>query len=95
MRNSGDFNEAAGESQQPPLTDSQKQILEFGRKEWSSPAHRENDIRSTFDMSSSSYFQKLHSLLSHPEAVAYAPDVVRRMNSIMDKRSKWRRWDRG
>lgn len=86
-RNSGDFSDGASKSQQAPLTDHQKAVLDFGRRTFSNIGHRENEIRSTFDMSSTSYFQQLRGLLSHPEAVEYAPEVVRTANEIIaDKR---------
>lgn len=70
-----------------PLSDQQKEMLDFGKKWWKNAGERENDIMSTFGMNSTQYFQKLHALKDHPEAVAYAPDVVRRMNRVIEARN--------
>lgn len=68
----------------PPLTDAQKEILDFGKRWHRTPADRENAIRETFGYSSSTYFQKLNALRSHPEAREYAPDVLSRADRIIE-----------
>lgn len=74
-----------------PLSDDQKKILDFGKRWFPSIGHRENAILEEFGVPSHVYFQKLMGLRDHPEASAYAPDVVNRMNSHADKQDLKRR----
>lgn len=68
----------------PPLTDHEKRILDFGRNWYKNAGARENAIRENFGMSSTSYFQKLNGLRSHPEAREYAPDVLSRADRLIE-----------
>jgi hypothetical protein len=77
------FDLAMGASH-PPLTDDQKRILDFGKRWFKTPADRFNAITEEFGMSETSYFQKLNSLRSHPEAASYAPDVINRANRVVE-----------
>lgn len=80
-RNIQDF--SAG-SAQPPLSDEQKRILDFGGKWFKSPGARMEAVLSEFGMSETTYFQKLNSLRSHPGAVEYAPEVINRANRTIE-----------
>lgn len=78
------FEFARGQSH-APLTDDQKQILDFGRRVFPTIGHRENAIMEEFGYPSHTYLQKLLQLRHHPEAVEYAPEVISRMNSHTDR----------
>ena len=78
------FLEFAMGSSHPPLTDHDKKVLDFGKRWFKTPADRFNAITEEFGMSETSYFQRLNSLRSHPEAAQYAPDVVNRANRVVD-----------
>lgn len=68
----------------PPLTDHDKKILDFGKRWFKTPADRFNAVTEEFGMSETSYFQRLNSLRSHPEAREYAPDVLRRADRAVE-----------
>ncbi len=70
----------------PPLSDHEKQILDFARQDFPSAGHRMMSILKTFGMSETSFFSRLNTLRSHPEAVSYAPDVIRRANQTIQDR---------
>jgi hypothetical protein len=78
------FYDMAMGASHPPLTDEQKRILDFGKRWHKTPAARMNAVLEEFGMSETSYFQKLNSLRSHPEAYEYAPDVVSRANRVVE-----------
>lgn len=75
-----------------PLSDHEKDILDFGKTWHKNPAERENAIRERFGFSSTTYFQKLNALRSHPEAREYAPSVVSRADRIVEQGSSRRGW---
>ncbi len=84
MRTRGDFEDSATRSSRPPLTDHEKRILDFGRQSWTKVGHRDEAIRREFGLSSTGYYTKLVGLMDHPEAVEYAPEVIRRSRSVID-----------
>lgn len=79
----------------PPLTDEQKRRLDFARGWWPDSGTRENAIRENFAESSTSFFQKLHGLTSHPEAHEYAPDVMRRVEAVIERSRSSKHGSRG
>lgn len=89
------FFEFARGASHPPLTDEQKRRLDFARGWWPNLGARDNAIHENFAESSTSFFQKLHAMKSHPEAVEYAPDVIRRMNSVLERKKETGRLSRG
>lgn len=89
------FFEFARGNSHPPLTDEQKRRLDFAKRWWPNAGARENDIRENFAESSTSFFQKLHALRSHPEAASYAPSVMKRMDSVIDRSRGTGRASRG
>ena len=68
----------------PPLTDHDKRVLDFGKKWFKTPGARMEAVLSEFGMSETSYFTKLNSLRSHPEAREYAPDVLNRADRAVE-----------
>ena len=78
------FEFARGQSH-APLSDDQKQILDFGKRWFKNIGHRENAIHETFGFPSHVYFQRLNALRYHPEAMEYAPEVITRANAHVAK----------
>ena len=79
-------NEEFGQGQPTEgLSDSDKAILAHARTMSSHPGHRMNSIRETFDMSETSYFQKLNRIIDHPDALAHDAQTVRRFQRIREK----------
>lgn len=68
----------------PPLTEHDKRVLDFGKRWFKTPADRLNAVTEEFGMSETSYFQRLNSLRSHPEAREYAPDVLNRADRAVE-----------
>lgn len=79
-----EFLESAEGYRHPPLSDHDKQILDFGKKWFKTPGARMEAILSEFGMSDTSYFTHLNRLRSHPEAREYAPDVVNRADRVVE-----------
>lgn len=72
------------------LTDDERAVLDFETQQWTYPGAKEQAIRETFDWSATRYFQVLNALLDRPEALAYAPLLVRRLQRLRDSRARQR-----
>ena len=68
------------------LTDEHRAILDFERQLWKYTGAKEAAVRETFGMSLVRYHQTLAWLLEQPEALAYAPATVRRLQRLRDRR---------
>jgi hypothetical protein len=73
---------AAVEATQARLDDHQRAVLEFERHWWRQPGAKEQAIRDTFEMSPTRYYQILNALLDLPQAVAYDPQLVYRLQRL-------------
>jgi hypothetical protein len=73
---------AAVEATQPRLDDHQRAMLEFERRWWRQPGAKEQAIRDTFEMSPTRYYQALNAILDLPQAVAYDPQLVYRLQRL-------------
>lgn len=62
------------------LTHADLEVLEFARATWKSGGHRASAIYDRFGITETRYFQRLNHLLDRPEAEAYDPTTVRRLN---------------
>lgn len=71
-----------------PLTDLERQVLEFAGTTWRSKGLQEQAIRDLFDMSATRYHQLVLGLLDRPEALAFAPMTVRRLQRLRDARAR-------
>lgn len=69
-----------------PLTDLERALLDFAGKTWRSKGLQEQAIRDLFDMSATRYHQVTNSLLDRPEALAFAPMTVRRLQRLREQR---------
>lgn len=69
-----------------PLTEDEKRILDFAAKVWRYDGARDMAIRDEFKVSATTYMQRLNRLLDRPEALAYAPSTVKRLQRLREKR---------
>jgi hypothetical protein len=75
----------------PDLTDRDKAILDFeGGPHWVYAGAKEDEIRRRFDLSATAYYQRLNALIDRPEALAYAPVVVKRRLRLRETRRRAR-----
>jgi uncharacterized protein DUF3263 len=66
----------------PALSVVQRAILDFERHWWRRPGAKEQAIRDSFEMSPTRYYQTLNALLDLPEALAYDPALVNRLQRL-------------
>ncbi|MGL5406654.1 MAG: DUF3263 domain-containing protein [Propionibacteriaceae bacterium] len=84
----------ASSSQQPTvrgLTKAEHAILDFEKGSWKSAAIKEENIRETFGISATRYYQILNRLLDNPAALVSEPLVVNRLRRMRDQRRSLRR----
>ena len=72
------------------LSELEVAVLEFERRWWKYGGAKDNAIRERFDMSATSYFQILNSLLDNPAALASDPMLVKRLRRIRSTRQSER-----
>ena len=72
------------------LTDHDKAVLDFEAQSWTYPGAKETAIVQQFDMLAVRYYQVLNSLIDRPEALAYAPLLVRRLQRLRSGRARQR-----
>lgn len=69
-----------------PLTDLKHELLDFAGLWWRYAGAQEQAIRDRFGLSATNYWQKVNALLDRPEAMAYAPVTVKRLQRLRDER---------
>ncbi|WP_309132259.1 DUF3263 domain-containing protein [Brevibacterium sp.] len=74
----------------PELSELEVSVLEFERRWWKYGGAKDHAIRERFDMSATSYFQILNSLLDNPAALASDPMLVKRLRRIRSARQSER-----
>ena len=67
-----------------------QQILEFERQWWKFAGAKEQAIREQFDMSATRYYQVLNALIDQPEALAFDPMLVKRLQRMRAARQRAR-----
>ena len=72
------------------LSELEVAVLEFERRWWKCGGAKDHAIRERFDMSATSYFQILNSLLDNPAALASDPMLVKRLRRIRSTRQSER-----
>jgi hypothetical protein len=65
-------------------------ILAFERRTWRNQGAKELEIRDTFGMSATRYYQVLNELIDRPEAVAFDPVLVKRLRARRSRRARRR-----
>ncbi len=72
------------------LQERDQRILAFERRAWPSPGAKELEIRESFAISSTRYYQLLNELIDRPEAAAFDPVLVKRLRTRRAKRARRR-----
>lgn len=72
------------------LDDRDQAILDFERSWWKYAGAKETAIRDRFDLSATSYYQRLNWLLDQPSAAAYDAMLVKRLRRLRDARARQR-----
>lgn len=73
-----------------PLTNRERELLDFAGLTWRYAGNRDQALRDRFDLSGTRYQQLLNGLLDRPEALAYAPSTVNRLRRMRDRRASVR-----
>jgi hypothetical protein len=72
------------------LSDRDQRILEFERQWWKFAGAKEQAIREQFDMSATRYYQVLNALIDQPQALAFDPMLVKRLQRMRAARARAR-----
>jgi hypothetical protein len=72
------------------FTDEHRTILDFEGQHWKYAGAKEAQVRELFGWSVTRYYQVLNYLLDQPEALAYAPMTVRRLQRLREHRARQR-----
>ncbi len=72
------------------LPERDQRILEFVRQWWKFAGAKEQAIREQFDMSATRYYQVLNALIDQPEALAFDPMLVKRLQRMRAARQRAR-----
>ena len=73
------------------FTDEHRRMLDFEQTWWSYAGSKTAEIREQFSMSSTHYHLELNAVLELPEALDYAPMVVKRLQRRRTARRHERR----
>ncbi|UUW87382.1 DUF3263 domain-containing protein [Pimelobacter simplex] len=74
----------------PELTPDETAILVFERQWWKHAGAKESMVHEVFGVSMTRYYQRLHALLDRPEALAFDPLVVKRLQRLRSDRQRQR-----
>ena len=72
------------------LPERDQRILEFERQWWKFAGAKEQAIREQFEMSATRYYQVLNALIDLPEALAFDPMLVKRLQRMRAARARAR-----
>ena len=72
------------------LSNRDADLLDFEGSWWRADCSKEDEIRSRFGMSTPRYYQQLNALIDQPEALAYAPLLVKRLRRMREQRQQAR-----
>jgi hypothetical protein len=75
---------------QGELTDRDRAILVFEKQWWRHAGSKEQAVRDTFSMSATRYYQMLNALLDNEAALAFEPEVVKRLRRLRAARQRAR-----
>ena len=78
------------EGQGSDFGERERQILEFERFWWKYAGAKERAIKETLDMSATRYYQLLNQVIDMPDAVAYDPILVKRLQRLRAFRQRER-----
>jgi Protein of unknown function (DUF3263) len=77
-----------GDDDRSPLSDRDRELLDFERESWKLGAPKERAIRERFGFSAARYHQLLNRLIERPEALAHDPMLVRRLRRLREVRRR-------
>ncbi|MFT3876879.1 MAG: DUF3263 domain-containing protein [Propioniciclava sp.] len=63
-------------------------MLDFEARWWSASDSKDAEILARFGLSGPRYYQHLNALIDRPEALAYAPLLVKRMRRLRERRQR-------
>lgn len=69
-----------------PLTDLERELLDFAGLWWRYAGAQEQAIRDDFHVSGTRFWQLLNDLIERPEALAYDPVTINRYRRMRDQR---------
>lgn len=72
------------------LSEIDERLLDFEASWWSATDNKEAAILERFGLSSPRYYQQLNALIDRPEALAYAPMLVKRLRRQRQSRQEQR-----
>jgi hypothetical protein len=75
---------------QVELTDRDRAILTFEKQWWRHAGSKEQAIRDRFQVSATRYYQMLNALLDNEAALAFEPEVVKRLRRLRAARQRAR-----
>jgi hypothetical protein len=64
------------------LTDSDKALLDFAARWYRFPGAQAEALTTELGLSATTYWRKVNDLIDRPEALAYAPTTVKRLQRI-------------
>lgn len=67
------------------LSDSDRALIDFEARAPRSLGAKEEAIRQELGLTPTRYYQRLNLLLESPEALAYAPQLVRRLRALRER----------
>jgi hypothetical protein len=82
--------EAAAEAGGQPLSERERAVLSFEKRQWKYSGAKEQAIRDRFELSADSYYQLLNRLLDRPEAQALEPALIKRLRRLRDAKRQAR-----
>jgi len=65
-------------------------LLDFESAWWRAERPKEDEIHTRFGLSTPRYYQQLNALIDRPEALAYAPLLVKRLRRMREQRQQAR-----
>ena len=68
------------------LSERDEQLLDCESSWWRAERPKDDEIRSRFGMSTPRYYQQLNTLIDRPEALVYAPLLVKRLRRMREQR---------
>jgi hypothetical protein len=66
----------------PELSDRDRRILEFERRDWRTAGHKEEAIHAEFGLSTARYYQVLNAVIDTRAAVIHDPMLVGRLQRM-------------
>jgi hypothetical protein len=69
-----------------PLTEAERSMLEFTKTPWRYKGQQDEAIRREFGITPTKFWQAIRALITRPEALAYDPVTVHRLERVVGRR---------